>query len=69
MLPPHEVEPQAEQFVSYYQKGFHRTFEEAFEFWADSKDFWPRDRLAIRIEVFRLLGFTADDDQRQEEAA
>lgn len=66
-------EQQAEQFLDYYRRQV-GPWHEAFAFWADSKDFWPSDRLAIRsIVVAELLAdgtlSSVDINELPEEAA
>ncbi len=44
---------QAEQFRQWYAKQPGREWEDAFSQWADSKDWMPWDRLAIRALASR----------------
>jgi hypothetical protein len=48
---------QAEAFLALFQRSDASTnLEAAFQAWVDSKDFSPRDQLAITREVHRILG-------------
>lgn len=55
MLCSEDRDLQAEKFLTAYRLR-PGSFDEVFAFWADSKDFWLEDRLAIRrIVVAELL--------------
>lgn len=50
-----EIKIQAEQFLGYFSRLKDKTLEDAFRFWAGSKDFDRQTRKAIRREVGRIL--------------
>lgn len=50
-----DIRVQAEQFLAYFSRLKDRKLDDAFRFWAGSKDFDKRTKKAIRREVDRIL--------------
>ena len=50
-----DIRAQAEQFIGYFSRLEDKKLEDAFRFWAGSKDFDKETERAIRREVDRIL--------------
>lgn len=50
-----DIRGQAEQFLGYFSRLKDRNLNDAFRFWAESKDFDKETERAIRREVDRII--------------
>jgi hypothetical protein len=55
---------QALAFIDYLSKPHSADLEAVFLEWAESKDFWPKDRRAIEAEARRLLSTRGEEASR-----
>lgn len=59
MLTDREIKEQARALLDYFSKDAHDTLYDAFEFWANGKDFCFHERCAILTKAIDL--FKAED--------